>query len=180
MRRTLKLGHDLRLKFLRVVKVITSPDWRRLASTSSEMFSTPWLAPTGRKFDQKLSGWVLRVITSPDATQLNKTVLSSWVASGYVITALEVTDINQTYLFLKLEYQGFPTTPVLSQLFERPTVHQRDGRTELVWHRSISVAKCNTRSGYRLKTATRVRPNTVGIASYKNIHIAMVADLRGR
>jgi len=50
----LKLGHDLRLQFLRVVKVITSPDWRRLASTSSEMFRTLRLAPTGRKFDQKL------------------------------------------------------------------------------------------------------------------------------
>jgi len=53
---TLKLGHELRLQFLRVVKVITSPDWRRLASTSSDMFRTLRLAATGRKFDTKLSG----------------------------------------------------------------------------------------------------------------------------
>jgi len=76
--RTLKLGHDLRL---RVLKVITSPNWRWLSSTSSEMFRTPRLAPTGRKFDQKLSGWVLRVITSPDATQLNSTKLFCQVES---------------------------------------------------------------------------------------------------
>jgi len=54
--RMLTLGNDLRLLFLRVVKVITSLDCRRLASTSSEMFRTLRLAPTGRKFDQKLPG----------------------------------------------------------------------------------------------------------------------------
>jgi len=35
-----------------------------------------------------LLSWVLKVITLPDATQLDKTVLLSWVASGDVIEAL--------------------------------------------------------------------------------------------
>jgi len=61
--------------------VITSPDLLRLASTSCEMFRTLRLTPTGRKFYQKLSCWVLRVITSPDATQLNSTKLFCWVES---------------------------------------------------------------------------------------------------
>jgi len=45
------------------------------------MFKILQLAPTGRKLDQKLLGYVLRVITSPGATQLNSTKLFCWVES---------------------------------------------------------------------------------------------------
>jgi len=71
--RTLKVGHDLRLG---VVDVITSPECRRLSSSSSEMFRTPRLAPTGRKFDQKLSWeWSRR------PTRFNSTKQFCWVES---------------------------------------------------------------------------------------------------
>jgi len=43
-----------------------------------------------------VSSFVLKVITSRDATQLDKTVLLSWVASGDVITFK--TQLNKTVL----------------------------------------------------------------------------------
>ena len=49
--------------------------------TFAEMFRTPRLCPV-------LLSWVLTVITSPDATQLDKTVLLSWIGSGDVIEPL--------------------------------------------------------------------------------------------
>jgi len=46
--------------------------------TVQKMFRTLRLSPV-------LLRWVFKVITSPEVTQLDKTVLWSWVASGYVI-----------------------------------------------------------------------------------------------